>query len=350
MMCHIKQKMSLGILCVAVQSASFAAIQGITFEHKDWTLACDNTGTCRAVGYQSDENEFPVSVLLTRKAGENTAVIAEVQFGEIDENQTESDQYELKIDGKSYGDVQNSTENALLKPMQLQALLASAQKNTQIEFVAGKQHYILSGQGMSAVLLKMDEFQKRVGTSSALIKKGKQSNHHVLAAEAKPIVIAQELIKAKKIELLPKSAQAQKIIAVLRKTTNADDCPVLFDQSDYFESDRLVITPLTKDLSAVSNACWKGAYNFGWGTWVLTKDLSKVKQFVSYSINDELESQLFGNHKGRGVGDCWSQEEWTWNGQRYIQTLDATTGQCKGIAGGAWQLPTVIADIKGLKH
>ena len=111
-----------------------------------------------------------------------------------------------------------------------------------------------------------------------------------------------------------------------------------------------MITPLTKDLNAVSNACWKGAYNFGWGVWVMNKDLSAVKQFVSYSISDEVDSQLFENHKGRGIGDCWSQATWTWNGQRYIQTLDATTGLCKGFAGGAWQLPTVVAEVKGLKQ
>ena len=26
---------------------------GSYFEHKDWEIACDNTGTCRAAGYQA---------------------------------------------------------------------------------------------------------------------------------------------------------------------------------------------------------------------------------------------------------------------------------------------------------
>ncbi|MDU7869659.1 MAG: hypothetical protein E7J78_21350, partial [Pantoea sp.] len=28
-----------------------ASPQGFSFAHKDWELACDNTGTCRAAGY-----------------------------------------------------------------------------------------------------------------------------------------------------------------------------------------------------------------------------------------------------------------------------------------------------------
>ena len=31
------------------------AHSGIHFNHGDWELACDNTGTCRAAGYQHGE-------------------------------------------------------------------------------------------------------------------------------------------------------------------------------------------------------------------------------------------------------------------------------------------------------
>lgn len=348
---HLPKKISLGILFIFFNSTSLAAIQGMSFEHKDWELSCDNTGTCRAAGYQSDEDfESPVSVLLTRKAGENMPVVAEVQFGENEDNPNVHAQYELKINGKSYGWVNNSTESSTLNPSQIKALLATAQRDATVTFEAGKQNFRLSGQGMSAVLLKMDEFQKRLGTSSALIKKGQNTNQHVLQAEAKPIVVAQDVMQGKETQLLPKSEQALKIIRLLKPTTNTDDCPTLFGESDYFESDRVVITPITSELSIVHHPCWSGAYNFGTGVWVMNKKLTQVKQLVSTSISDESDNQLFENHKGRGIGDCWSQNEWTWNGQRYVQTLDSTTGMCKGFAGGAWSLPTVIVEVKGLKQ
>ena len=35
----------------------------VSFQHKDWALQCDNTRTCRAVGYQSEGGESePVSM------------------------------------------------------------------------------------------------------------------------------------------------------------------------------------------------------------------------------------------------------------------------------------------------
>ncbi len=42
-----------------------ACAQGMRFEHQDWELACDNTGTCRAAGYQQEEAQPAVSLLLT---------------------------------------------------------------------------------------------------------------------------------------------------------------------------------------------------------------------------------------------------------------------------------------------
>ena len=58
-----------------IASSQSTALQGLYFQHQDWELACDNTGTCRAAGYQSDDDfEQPISMLLTRQAGAKSAV------------------------------------------------------------------------------------------------------------------------------------------------------------------------------------------------------------------------------------------------------------------------------------
>ncbi|MBV2132078.1 DUF1176 domain-containing protein [Pseudomonas sp. MAP12] len=54
---------------------------GVGFTHHNWQLACDNTRTCRAAGYQSDDDQLPVSVLLTRKAGPQQPVTGQVKLG-----------------------------------------------------------------------------------------------------------------------------------------------------------------------------------------------------------------------------------------------------------------------------
>ena len=329
----------------------FADIKGMGFSHGDWELACDNTGTCRAAGYHTDENSFEnmVSVLLTRKAGANTPIKAEFTMLMDDEKKEIPKQYILKINGKSYGKVSNQEEHStILTAPQVQALLNSATQKSEIIFDAGKNSLVLSDSGMSAVLLKMDEFQKRIGTPSALIKKGNKSEKNVLKAEAEPIVIERAAIKGKTISYPLKSAQAQRIQNILKRTTTPDDCSILFDNENS-PSDQLTVVPLTATQSLVTSPCWSGAYNFGSGAWVMDQKLTKVYQMVSASISDGESTMLYANHKGRGLGDCWSTEEWTWNGQTFVQTGESGQRQCKGFAGGAWDLPTKVATVKELR-
>ena len=72
-----------GVLVCALSAAALLATPthaadknaAVQFEHKDWALQCDNTRTCRAVGYQAEAGDSePVSVLLTREAGPDTPV------------------------------------------------------------------------------------------------------------------------------------------------------------------------------------------------------------------------------------------------------------------------------------
>ena len=68
------------LLAVLPATALAAPPQGFYQNYQDWDIACDNTGTCRLAGYQADETETPVSILFTRKAGANAAVVGEVSL------------------------------------------------------------------------------------------------------------------------------------------------------------------------------------------------------------------------------------------------------------------------------
>lgn len=59
------------------------AFEGESFQHKDWYLACDNTGTCRAAGYSDIGSLNPVAVMFTREAGPATPITAKVFLGTI---------------------------------------------------------------------------------------------------------------------------------------------------------------------------------------------------------------------------------------------------------------------------
>jgi len=90
-------------------STATAAEFPLRHEHRDWELACDNTGTCRAAGYQSLETETPaVSVLLTRSAGPNTSISGELAIGEFGieeqlDRLPDPIALSMTIDGRPYG-------------------------------------------------------------------------------------------------------------------------------------------------------------------------------------------------------------------------------------------------------
>jgi len=56
----------------------------VSFSHKDWDLVCDNTLTCRAAGYSTDDTDPAATVLLTREAGPATAISNQVMLADYD--------------------------------------------------------------------------------------------------------------------------------------------------------------------------------------------------------------------------------------------------------------------------
>ncbi|MFM5113577.1 DUF1176 domain-containing protein [Aeromonas hydrophila] len=64
------------LITTLLVSALGSSIEGLSFQHKDWELACDNTRTCRAAGYSAESGGL--SVLLTREAGAKGTLHAEL--------------------------------------------------------------------------------------------------------------------------------------------------------------------------------------------------------------------------------------------------------------------------------
>lgn len=60
-------------LAGALNATAATPARSLYFEHHDWVVACDNTLTCRAAGYATDDTST-LSVLLTRKGGPGQAI------------------------------------------------------------------------------------------------------------------------------------------------------------------------------------------------------------------------------------------------------------------------------------
>jgi hypothetical protein len=55
-------KLPFTAIVLVASHAPAAESQQFPFVHHDWEIACDNTRTCRAAGYQADDAERGVSI------------------------------------------------------------------------------------------------------------------------------------------------------------------------------------------------------------------------------------------------------------------------------------------------
>jgi hypothetical protein len=325
---------------------------GLSFFHHDWELACDNTRTCRAAGYHSDSEELGVSVLLTRKAGPNEPVAGQLMIGQYGENPTLDSlpsvfKLSLHINERPVGQVTISKDSlvANLTPSQVAALLAALVRKSRIELTAGDDIWSLSDKGAAAVLLKMDEFQGRIGTPGALVKKGHKDEGAVLPAVQVPVVIAASLPKPLPHDQLFAKKHSRALTEAVRAIIKEDDCPGLTEAEG--EGADLTATRLSDTKILISAQCWMGAYNIGYGFWVINSSPPYRPILVTTLGSDHSDGTISASHKGRGLGDCWNSEAWTWDGKQFVHTEESSTGMCKLMApGGAWSLPMIVTEVR----
>lgn len=328
-----------------------AGVSGLTFSHGDWELVCDNTRTCRAAGYQRDEDKRAVSVLLTRKAGPHEPLTGHLMLGQLDEDEIAEAQrlvgrLSLYINGEIAGSVETRPYMADLSESVIAALLPALLRDSEIEWVASDHRWRLSDTGAAAVLLKMDDFQGRVDTPGALVRKGSRSEDQVLPPLPEPVVIAAPVPDVPSSDRLLTATEAKHVREALHATISDDEyCPYM-TEAEGGEAE-LTAYRLSETRLLISTQCWIAAYNAGLGYWVVEEAPPYRPVLVTTDGTDYSKGTIWAGHKGRGIGDCWSLNEWTWDGEQFIHTASSTTGLCKWVAaGGAWSLPTIITEVR----
>lgn len=381
---HVLMACSLFLLATMPQLASAEAetveetvtradtVTGFRFYHQDWEVACDNTRTCRAAGYQTDDDTHPMSVLLTRPAGINQPFTGQIQLGSYDEEPDNGiiDTVRLHINQQDFGTISMAAgSDGKLSTRQVNALVRSAQRHSDIRF-SNTEHNInwrLSDAGISAALLKIDDFQGRLLTPNAAIKTGNRPANRVLPAIPEPIyTIANYLpdtyTPAHRIDhqLLYQAWQAMH---------DPDDCsadPLNDKDSAHKKIIHITdhyVTWLTDTQFLFSRPCWLAAYNYADRFWLVTITAHQPPQYTLTYVADAHDfdqGQLHVGHKGRGLGDCWSMDTWSWvvthnkatdpnsaTTAQFVHTQSANSGMCKLVAaGGAWYLPTLVSDVR----
>ncbi len=342
----MRPMIALTLLALAGTAAA-DSVKGVRFDHHDWMLACDNTRTCRAAGYQADEGDnLPVSVLLTRKGGPGQTVSAELMLGQYDEVKLPA-RLSLQINGKDLGALPLTDGTATLSTTQTAALLSALARSSRIVAVGNDgQHWTLSDRGASAVLLKMDEFQGRLDTPGTLMRKGSRAEASVPPALPVPTLVLAPLVAARATDGALEHSPALR--AALAEADTGGDCDALTPEGLPMVDgpQALHVTRLGRTSLLVSTLCWRGAYNEGIGYWVVNDAPPFKAMLVTVSGGDDDGRVISSAHKDRGLGDCWSTASWGWDGRRFVQTDESTSGLCRLVAaGGAWQMPTLVTEV-----
>ena len=348
--------LTLIIASFVAQSGFAQTIDPLSFDHGDWELVCSNIGTCRAAGYQSEnyENTQPASILITRKAGMNEPILIQYALALYENHEEEvTDPIHLFLNNHDYGVVSKKEDplNGQFNSKQTQAFLKFSPVHVKIKFKSKQHTWLVSDKGMTAVLLKMDDFQKRVGTTGALVRKGKKNEQQVLKAAPKLMVKRIKTDEKPYLELGESSPQYKYILASLMEAKpkpedEYDSCEGLYDsEQDKYSLGTIYLYKLSHQKVLATVLCWRGAYNEGYGAWILNDSLTGPATFVTELVSDVLSGELFSAQKGRGIGDCWSHDQWIWNGQQFIHTEDGWSGACRGFTGGAWSLEKIESQI-----
>lgn len=353
---------ALSLPALAVYGTPF---DGWGFVAEDWQVVCDNTLTCRAAGYTKEEYlDHPASILLVAEPKKAlpkayvTVLTSDEESASVSGDNPST--VELWLNDKSYGAIRDDELNA----EQTKQIIRHARINTKIELRGGNASWIISDKGMSAVLLKLDEVQGRVGTSLALVSQDSANKQTPKSAKAKPIVrksddyLAQDKkqLDAKKLAYFQANINKWIDIDAVQFVGSADkmgDCELINPSSEAainiaeYAASSLGwdFIPINANYTLASHLCWRGAYNMGVGYWTINNANPGKPQFITSSGTEYYDGEISAIHRDRGIGDCWNSKTWVWDGKRFAMTEDSSSGMCRGFVGGAWDLPTYVSEV-----
>ncbi len=341
--------LALGLTGIA--SAAAPPTEGFHFSHKDWEVACDNTGTCRAAGYHEDSSEARVSVLVTRRPGPGTRPEVKLVLGSyrsipglkpLPPRPTVT----MYVNDRPLGAVSlDDSLSGTLSREQAAALLAALPRaSARITWNHSHYEWVLSDQGARAVLLKMDEAQGRLNTPDALVARGTRDERQVPGPRPAPVITVPPVPPTVDADRVWPGRQGPALLVALRATVaEGDMCTFLMEDRDRpWEVRRLNASQLL-----VSTPCWSAAYNYGAGAWVVNERPPYAPVLVTDSASGINDTEVIASHKSRGLGDCWEHQDWVWDGTRFETRSKRSTGMCKAIMpGGTWDLPIMVTRMQ----
>ena len=344
------RRSAVGVMLLLATASAWATDVPLYRTFKDWTVACDNTRSCTAVGMRENEADGLVAVI-RRDAGPNGAASLVLTGPDIDgDSRLLLDKQELDLDPRHWRWEEPKNEDERGRRVARDAAtvtgflrdLRNGHRVAIADFESdtpAKGLVDLSLDGLSAALLLIDDVQGRVGTQGAWGRPGGKANATVPAAPAIPVLRRGPAPK-------PLSERdAAKLAAAVRKAKAGDledagcDAPANDEAAALTDTEALVLLE-----------CESAAYQEGSLVFRVPRDAPAKAQRLRFATTpgeapleelwlagyDAGSGELAHHGKGRGLGDCGDDVRWQFDGTAFHLLDDREMRRCGGLAFDDW--------------
>ncbi|HEX8468442.1 MAG TPA: DUF1176 domain-containing protein [Allosphingosinicella sp.] len=295
---------------------------------QDWTVGCDNGQACHAVGLVPEPWPDDALTMSVRRGPEAGALpVVGFELGSV------GDAASLSADGRRLaarliGGPDGETRVAPADTAEVVAALRSASV-LKLHGADGKALGTVSLKGASAALLYMDEAQRRVGTPTALVRRGPAAATAV--PPPLPVVVALPRMSARGQVL-----SAAALLALRRK----HGCTI----DEVGGPEEAEIAALSAGQTLLLLACGSGAYNISYVPFILRR--GGRAELAAFDISpgwwddgkpvlvnagwDAERGLLTAFSKGRGLADCGTGSEFAWDGTRFRLVQQEEMDECRG--------------------
>lgn len=295
---------------------------------QDWTVGCDNGRACQAVALVPEhwpDDALTMSVRRGAEAGAQPVVAFELGASD--------NAVSVSADGRRLpARLVAEAGEVRVAPADTAALIGALRSagTLQVQGASGKPLGTLSLKGASAALLYMDEQQRRIGGTTALVRPGPRSA--VPAPPPLPVVTAPAVSRTR-----PAALSA----AAIRSLRAKHGCSI----GDVGGPDDAESATLTSRETLLLLACGSGAYNVSFVPFIVRRGghatiapfdhrpgwwAEEGKPMLVNAAWDEERGVLTSFSKGRGLGDCGIDSDYAWDGRAFRLVRQSEMVECRG--------------------
>jgi hypothetical protein len=334
-------------------------------QFRDWFAACDNLRNCSAYGFDAESLGGGISYLRIERGGAADAPVKVTITAEMPKGSSFTLRFDSDLPGlpgePQTGEQTDSEDTRRVTLAGSETLLASLRKAENIlvarDNPPGKilkddeRLSSISMSGASAALLWIDDQQKRLDTLSATVRRGTRPASAVPPQPQPPVIVATRVTPDSKAPKPPAD------LAAKARRACDDDAKAKLEEGYSLAAGLFLYSFSCPDMS--------GAYNMHSVYFIVPAGQPQAARPVSFrwpvkvgdaehdgeaitATNSSFDPQtmtLRTFSKGRGIGDCGTEESWVFDGKTFQLAELKLMSECKGVLSEDW--PVVYrAEVK----